>query len=121
MSNTQDPNSQASILFSAYNKGSLNTNLVFAIPVYNNMPAYVKLPSDLTGDLYYVSSDYDSVGFRSGPGVNYAAVSGCERLRKDSVVKMLQKGINGWAKIEYDGKIGYMTEEYLTPVNTKKD
>ena len=121
MSNAQDPNSQASILFAAYNKGNLNTNLTFSIPVYNNMPAYVKLPSDLTGDLYYISSDYDSVGFRTGPGVGYAAVNGCERLAKDSVVKMIQKNINGWAKVEYDGKIGYVSEEYLTPVNTKKD
>ena len=121
MSNIQDPNSQASILFSAYNKGNLNTNLTFAIPIYNNMPAYVKLPSDLTGDLYYISSDYDSVGFRTGPGTGYSTINGCERLRKDSVVKMIQSGINGWAKVEYDGKIGYVTEEYLTPVNTIKD
>ena len=34
---------------------------------------------------------------------------------------MIQSGINGWAKVEYDGKIGYVSEEYLTPVNTVKD
>ena len=121
MSNVEDPNSQASILFNAYNKGNLNSNLVFEIPIYDNMPAYVKLPSDLEGDLYYISSDYSSVGFRTGPGTNYNYVDGSLRLKKDSVVKMIQSGINGWAKVEYDGKIGYVSEEYLTHVNTVKD
>ena len=35
---------------------------------------------------------------------------------------MLQTGINnGWAKIEVDGQTGYISEEYITKVNTKKD
>ncbi len=41
-------------LYNAYkNNGFLNSELTFIIPVYKNMPEYVKLPSTQTGNLYY--------------------------------------------------------------------
>ena len=78
------------------------------------------MPSIQTGNLYYVSSNYSKVGFRSEPSVTTG--SRIKQLRKDTIVNVLQTGINnGWAKIEVDGQTGYISEEYITKVNTKKD
>ena len=121
MTNVEDPNSQAQQLQSVYSeKGLLNNELTFIIPIYKNMPAYKKLPSTQTGNLYYVSSNYSKVGFRSEPSVTTG--SRIKQLRKDTIVNVLQTGINnGWAKIEVDGQTGYISEEYITKVNIKKD
>ena len=40
---------------------------------------------------------------------------------RDSLVSVLKSNINGWAKVDYNGVIGYMSEAFLTPVNKKKD
>ena len=40
---------------------------------------------------------------------------------KDTIVQILQTGINGWTKVSYQGIVGYMAEQYVTPVNLKKD
>lgn len=125
MTNIQDPTSQAKILFDKYtNNGWLNSDLTFTIPVYKNMPTFVKLPSNLTsGNLYYISSSYQSVGFRSGPGTNYSRTD----IKKDTLVVMLEKNVsnaNGvtWDKVQDEnGKIGYVSDEYLSPVNNVKD
>lgn len=121
MTNVEDPNSQAQQLQNVYSEnGLLNNELTFIIPIYKNMPAYKKLPSTQTGNLYYVSSNYSKVGFRSEPSVTTG--SRIKQLRKDTIVNVLQTGINnGWAKIEVDGQTGYISEEYITKVNTKKD
>ena len=117
MTNVQDPNSQALILYTAYDQVDLLDNsLTFIIPVYKNMPAFVKLPNSQSGDLYYVSSNYDSVYYRSEPK---GSIIGS--LRKDTVVTMLQPNVNGYGKISCNGTIGYMSMEYLTKVNTKVD
>ena len=122
MTNVQDPNSQASMLFNRYaDSGLLDSSLTFRIPVYNNMPSYIKLPTNLTesnGQLYYVSSNYDSVNIRSGPGTGYSKVGS---LRKDTVVIMLEQNVNntGWYKIQLeDGTIAYIINDYLSPCNT---
>lgn len=118
MTNVQDPNNQANMLYNAYNSnGYLNSDLTFIIPVYKNMPASKKLPSNMSGNLYYVSSDYTSVLLRSAPGGG----SNLASVPKDAIVSVIQTGINGWAKVNYNGKEGYMSEAYLTQVNTKKD
>ena len=122
MTNVQDPNNQANMLYEAYyNNGLLNKDLTFIIPVYKNMPTYVKLPSNQTGNLYYVSSNYTSVFLRNGPGGAESGYINIAALLKDTVVSVLQTGINGWAKVKYNDLEGYMSEDYLTPVNTVKD
>ena len=122
MTNVQDPNNQANMLYEAYyNNGFLNRDLTFIIPVYKNMPTYVKLPSNETGNLYYVSSNYTSVFLRNGPGGAGSGYINIAALLKDTVVSVLQTGINGWAKVKYNDLEGYMSEDYLTPVNTVKD
>ncbi len=126
MTNVQDPTNQAKILFDKYtNNEWLDGELTFIIPVYKNMPTAVKKPSNLTsGNLYYISSSYNSVGFRSGPGTGYTSLG---RLNKDIVVNMIEENAgaaNGytWSKVSIEsGQVGYVAREYLTQVNTKAD
>lgn len=118
MTNIQDPNSQASTLFSKYNNyGWKDNELTFVIPVYKNMPQYIKLPSNLSdadGDLHYISSNYDPVGFRTGPGTGYSKITS---LQKDTLVAVLGWQ-NGWANVKISGgQTGWVTGEYLTQVN----
>lgn len=120
MTNVEDPNSQAQQLQKVYSEnGLLDNELTFIIPIYKNMPTYKKLPSTQTGNLYYVSSNYTNVALRSEPST--IAGHRIEPLRKDTIINVLQTGINGWAKVEVNGKNGYISEEYITKVNTKKD
>ena len=122
MTNVQDPNNQANMLYEAYSSnGFLNDSLTFIIPIYKNMPEYNKLPSNETGNLYYVSSDYTSVFLRNGPGGADSGYINLLALPKDSIVNVIKTGINGWANVTYNGINGYMSEDYLTKVNDKKD
>ena len=129
MTNVEDPNSQAQQLQKVYaENGLLDSELTFIIPIYKNMPTYKKLPSTQTGNIYYVSSNYTNVALRSEPSVKEGEK--IEPLRKDTIINVLQTGINSltekdgnimWAKVEVNGKTGYISEEYITKVNTKKD
>lgn len=116
MTNVQDPNTQASNLFKTYDQSDLlDKSLTFIIPVYKNMPSYVKLPNseNKNATLYYVSSNYDNVNFRSSPG---GTIIGS--LRKDTVVTMLQENVNGYGKISCNGQVGYMSMQYLTKLSS---
>lgn len=118
MTNVQDPNTQASILFNKFNDyGWKDNELTFIIPVYKNMPSYKKLPSKLTeadGDLHYISSNYDSVGLRTGPGTGYNKITS---LKKDTLVAVVGWQ-NGWGNVKLSGgQTGWVTGEYLTKVN----
>lgn len=119
MTNVEDPNSQANILYGTYSDNNLtDDSLTFVIPVYKNMPAYVKLPNSETGDLYYISSNYTSVNFRSEASSNSSVI--CQ-LRKDTVVSMIQPNVNGFGKISVNGTVGYMSMSFLSKVNTSQD
>lgn len=124
MTNIQDPNNQAKMLYDEYlNNNWLNQDLTFIIPVYKNMPSYVKLPSNLTtsdGKLYFVSSNYSSVSLRAGIGSDSSSL---EQLKKDTVVLMNEYNVNnsGWSKVSVNGKTGYISNKYLTEVNLAKD
>ncbi len=122
MTNVQDPTSQSQMLYEAYEKnGLLSNELTFIIPIYKNMPTYKKLPSEEVGNLYYVSSNYSNVYLRSGPGGKTSGYKNIASLKKDTLINVLQTGINGWAKAKVDGLTGYISEEYITKVNIKKD
>ena len=124
MTNVQDPTNQAEMLFNEYlNNNWLNRELTFVIPIYKNMPAYVKLPSNLTtndGTLYFISSNYYNVSLRTGPGTSYGIA---ESLKRNTPVLMLNYNENGtgWSKVRVNGKDGYVSNSYLTPVNTVED
>ena len=122
MTNVQDPTNQSSMLYDAYNQnGYLKDELTFIIPIYKNMPTYVKLPSTQIGNLYYISSNYTSVYLRTGPGDTSSGYLNIAALPKDTLVNVIKTGIGGYAQVEVDGIPGYISEKYLTKVNTKKD
>ncbi len=53
------------------------------------------------------------VNFRTGPGTNYSII---KSLSKGTNVGVISKS-NGWSKINYNGKIGYMSSSYLGKEN----
>lgn len=123
--NIQDPNTQAQLLYNRYlNNGWLSNELTFVIPVYKNMPAYVKLPSSLntdSGTLYFISSRIDNVTLRSGAGTSFSALAS---LKRNELVVMRDYNINnsGWSQVSNaNGVTGYVSNEYLTPVNLNVD
>ena len=118
MTNIQDPNNQAAMLFENYvNVGLSNEELTFIIPIYDNMPAANKLPTSLTeldGDLHYVSVKATPLSLRAEPSNSSTYLTS---MVKDTVVAVLEKNVNGtkFHKIKLgSGMVGYATSEYLT-------
>ena len=52
----------------------------------------------------------DAVNFRSGPSTSYSIISTLSKGTKVEVISTT----NNWSKIIYDGKIGYVSSEYLS-------
>lgn len=124
MTNVQDPKSQSITLYNTYaENGIIDESLNFIIPVYEDMPSSVDMPSgfsDDTEDLYYVNCT-DGLRVR-----NKASTSGSvlATLYKDTKVQMITKNYttaNGyvWDKIKLsNGVTGYTADKYLTACET---
>lgn len=130
MTNLRDPSSQAGMLYDIYaENGILDEKLTFTIPVYNNMPEQVDVPTSLTeGNLYYINS-------LKKYGVTFRASAGGESLGniyKDTIVILLENQ-GYWSKVKinrttdydvtnkkwnYIEQIGYVATEYLAKVGT---
>ncbi|CEP79537.1 SH3 domain-containing protein [Paraclostridium sordellii] len=54
------------------------------------------------------------VNFRKGPGTNYSIITS---LNKGTKVGYISES-NGWAKISYNGNIGYMSTSYLATIDS---
>ena len=127
MTNVQDPTSQSKTLYNTYAKnGILDKSLNFIIPIYEDMPSSVDMPSgfsDDTEDLYYVNCT-DGLRVR-----NKASTSGSilTTLYKNTKVQMITKNYttaNGivWDKIKLsNGVTGYTADKYLTVCKTNND
>ena len=127
MTNVQDPTSQSKTLYNTYAKnGILDKSLNFIIPIYEDMPSSVNMPSgfsDDTEDLYYVNCT-DGLRVR-----NKASTSGSilTTLYKNTKVQMITKKYttaNGivWDKIKLsNGVTGYTADKYLTACKTNTD
>ena len=127
MTNVQDPTSQSKTLYNTYAKnGILDKSLNFIIPIYEDMPSSVNMPSgftDDTEDLYYVNCT-DGLRVR-----NKASTSGSilTILYKNTKVQMITKKYttaNGivWDKIKLsNGVTGYTADKYLTACKTNTD
>jgi len=118
MTNMQDPNNQAIMLYDTYvEQGLLGKDLTFIIPIYDNMPAANKLPTSLTaadGDLHYVSVKATPLSLRAEPSNSSTYLTS---MVKDTVVAVLEKNVNGtkFHKVKLgSGMIGYASAEYLT-------
>ena len=127
MTNVQDPTSQSKPLYNTYARnGVLDKSLNFIIPIYEDMPSSVDMPSgfsDDTEDLYYVNCT-DGLRVR-----NKASTSGSilATLYKNTKVQMITKNYttaNGivWDKIKLsNGVTGYTADKYLTVCKTNND
>ena len=127
MTNVQDPTSQSKPLYNTYARnGVLDKSLNFIIPIYEDMPSSVDMPSgfsDDTEDLYYVNCT-DGLRVR-----NKASTSGSilATLYKNTKVQMITKNYttaNGidWDKIKLtNGVTGYTADKYLSVCKTNND
>lgn len=120
MTNVQDPTSQSKSLYNTYaSNGILDKSLNFIIPVYNNMPTSVGMPSgfsDNTENLYYVNCT-DGLRVRSKASTSGSILT---TLYKNAKVQMITKnyataGGIVWDKIKLsNGVTGYVADKYLT-------
>lgn len=55
------------------------------------------------------------VNFRTGPGTNYPAY---RTVPQGGTVNVLGASVNGWTKVSFDGKTGYVSTSYLTATAT---
>ena len=127
MTNVQDPTSQSKTLYNTYGKnGILDKSLNFIIPIYENMPSSVDMPSgfsDDTEDLYYVNCT-DGLRVRSKASTSGSILT---TLYKNTKVQMITKKYttaNGivWDKIKLsNGVTGYTADKYLTACKTNTD
>lgn len=124
MTNVQDPTSQSKTLYNTYAKnGILDKSLNFIIPIYEDMPSSVDMPSgfsDDTEDLYYVNCT-DGLRVRSKASTSGSILT---TLYKNTKVQMITKNYttaNGivWDKIKLsNGVTGYTADKYLTACET---
>ena len=131
MTNLRDPSSQAGSLYDIYADSQiLDENLTFTIPVYNNMPDSVAVPTTVSANsdkLYYINSlKKYGIAFRTTAGGTLMG-----HLYKDTVVELIQNQ-GTWSKVRlnrattYDfankkwnteSVEGYVATEYLLSVN----
>ena len=71
----------------------------------SNEDSTVKSEKQVTGN---------RVNFRKGPGTNYSVITS---LNKGTKVGYISES-NGWAKVNYNGTIGYMSANYIGVVNS---
>ena len=71
----------------------------------SNEDSTVKSEKQVTGN---------RVNFRKGPGTNYSVITS---LNKGTKVGYISES-NGWAKVNYNGTIGYMSANYIGSVNS---
>lgn len=131
MTNLRDPASQAGALYDIYADSQiLDENLTFTIPVYNNMPDSVAVPTTVSANsdkLYYINSlKKYGIAFRTTAGGTSMG-----HLYKDTVVELIQNQ-GTWSKVRlnrattYDfankkwnteSVEGYVATEYLLSIN----
>ncbi len=122
MTNVEDPTSQARNTYSTYVKnGIIDEKLNFIIPIYDNMPAANKLPTNLTtkdGALYYLTGT--AVRLREAPSTSAKALATLNTL--DEIVAVIERETatdstgRKWDKVKISsGQIGYIASQYLSP------
>lgn len=64
----------------------------------------------LGNNVYKVNTD-NRLNVRTGPGTSYSIQ---EQLQPGSIVYLLEEYENGWAKVSFSGKTGFVSKEYIT-------
>ncbi|TCN24135.1 SH3 domain-containing protein [Mesobacillus foraminis] len=77
---------------------------------------YVKTSgsSSASASIYTVTADILNV--RSGAGTNYARIG---QLKQGTILKGIQKAGNGWYRISFQGKTGYVSGDYVRTANSE--
>ena len=124
MTNVQDPTSQSKSLYNTYASNRiLDKSLNFIIPVYNDMPSSVDMPSgfsDDTENLYYVNCT-DGLRVRSKASTSGKVLSTLYKKTKVQMITRNYAAANGytWDKIKLsNGVTGYVVDKYLTACKT---
>ncbi|MBM7690741.1 uncharacterized protein YvpB [Peribacillus deserti] len=79
---------------------------------YSGMTGYVSgqyVKSTASAPTYRVNAT--SLNVRTGPGTNYARIGS---LKNGAVIQVIKKESNGWYRINFNGKTGYVSGEYVT-------
>ena len=74
---------------------------------------YIKINGDWNSSASSITGTRkttDNLNFRTGPGTNYSIIA---NIPKGTVIDYYSES-NGWAKVRYNGKDGYVSTSYLT-------
>ena len=88
---------------------SINKKYVLAGVVASSIMLHTGMTTAFAATEYKVITA-DAVNFRSGPSTSYSIISTLSKGTKVEVISTT----NNWSKIIYDGKIGYVSSEYLS-------
>ena len=123
MQNLSAAYSEGNLLRGYYaNAGKIESNLTFIIPIYEGMSTTLSpKPSEGTSSEEYpmnvvVNTSSSTLALRSGANTSSTVIA---RYSKGTVLLSVQRGINStWQHVvTKDGKVGYMSGEYLKQVN----
>lgn len=119
MTNCFAPYSESYSIYRAYaNNNVLDGNMIFIIPIYDNMPQNIAKRPDILDSDYETDNTKvrvnNTTSIMSGPGTSYEVIT---TVNKDDTMIRIEKGIqNGerWDKVELDNKIiGYVFQGYI--------
>ena len=125
MTNILDPGTQAQNIYASYKKMEIeNSNFVFYIPVYNNMPSTAS-QLDSNTEVTYTEErgtlkvvNCSSLNLRSGPSSSSNLLGS---LKEGTILTKLGVYNNGWVKVKTeDGTIGCVSAEYVEKTEIKK-
>ncbi len=135
MTNIVAPINESKITYKSYlNSGMLNSDFVFYIPVYDNMPSTASPHPDsettestiLGTDLIYMDDDevngIDTFNVRSGPSTDYEVIGQIVEKNEGATNRTkytrTQIGTNGWDRIIFkDGTEGYVYQAFVRQFN----
>ena len=126
MTNIIDPSTQAQNIYSSYEKmGILDSQFVFYIPVYENMPQNAsQLEDNLeitfkeeNTEVKVINCEGSYLTFRNGISTSNHAIG---KIENGTTLTRLGVYSNGFAKVKLqDGTIGYVSNEYLEVVKNE--
>ncbi|WP_035322183.1 C39 family peptidase [Peribacillus kribbensis] len=76
---------------------------------------YLKAAAAPAASTSYYIVTADVLNIRSGAGTNYKLIG---KFTEGSKVTVTQKLSNGWSKVSFSGKIGYVSSQYLKPYSS---
>jgi len=144
MTNILAPTTESKITYNAYSKASmLESNFVFYVPVYDNMPSSVSphpdsdiTESSITGtdiiylddttdtgvnDVFYIRSSPEKIGINpseAGNNIISTIIERQEGAENRTKFTRTEIGTNGWDKIRLnDGTAGYVSQTYVKDYN----